>query len=202
MWLFITRAKYRHFEWQSSTFLFDSYGSGGNITPKPRDDIFPKRTKIYILSFKPAVCAGSAVKTRLDLHGGFSPQEPKNAILGDKIFTFWFDSLRWGGNTRPISCDGIFPKRPKMYILSLKPDVFAVFVVKIRPHLHGGFTTKTKNTILSENVPLSYSIPMYQEGTLGESTWWHFPKKTYGVHFNFQTGRFCWIWSENTSWST
>ncbi len=76
-----------------STFLFVSFGPGRKLGVNPRDGIFPKRTKLYILSRKLAGLTGSEVKRSINLRGGISKQRPKIVIFCGSHKTFLFDFL-------------------------------------------------------------------------------------------------------------
>lgn len=56
-----------------------------NITPNQRDGIFSIRPKMGILSVKRTVFSASGVKITLFARYRFKKQEPKIAILSDKV---------------------------------------------------------------------------------------------------------------------
>ncbi len=125
-----------------STFLFYSFGPGMKIRMNPRDGGYPKRLKLYILSLKLTGFAGSGVKIRFNLPGGISTQRPNIVIFSSSCSTFLFYSFGPGMKIRMNPRDGSFPKRLKLYILSLKLTGFAGSGVKIRFNLPGGMSTQ------------------------------------------------------------
>ncbi len=109
------------------TFPFDTFGPGVKVRTNPRDDGFPTRLKLHISSVKLVSFAGSGVKTSLKLRYSISTQGPKIVIFSGSCSTFLFDSFRPGMEIRMNPCDGGFPKRPKLYISSVKLVSFAGF---------------------------------------------------------------------------
>ncbi len=107
-----------------STFLFDSFWSGMNIAPNPRDGIISKRPKLYIVSFKQKVFVGIGVQIRLNLRIEISSSGPKIFIFSSSFSTFLFDFFEHGVNISLNPRDGIFPKGTKLYILSFKRNAF------------------------------------------------------------------------------
>ncbi len=112
------------------------------IRINPRDGIFPKRTKLYILSLKLAVSDGSVVKISFNLHGGILTQGPEIVIFSGSCSTFLFDSFGPGLKIIMNQRDSIFPKGIKLYILILKLARFSGSGVKISFNLRTGNSTQ------------------------------------------------------------
>ncbi len=111
-----------------------SFRRGVIIRINPRDDIFPKRPKLYISSLKLACFTGSGMKISLNLRGCISTQGPKIAIFSGTCVTFSFDSTESGVKVRKNPRNGIIPKRPTLYMTSLKLAGFAgsgVTIIKL-----------------------------------------------------------------------
>ncbi len=87
-----------------------------NIRLNPRDGIFQKRPKLYLTIFKLEGFVGSAGKITFNMRGGNSFQGPKIFIFNDSCDAFLFDSFGPGVIIRLDPRDGIFRKRPKLYV--------------------------------------------------------------------------------------
>ncbi len=94
----------------------------------------------------------------------------------------------------------IFKEDPtELYISSLKLAGFAGAGVKIGFNLCNGISTEgPKIVIFSGSCSTFFSDPFGPgvkiKMNLGDGI---FPKRTQTVHFQSQTGWFCWIWREN-----
>ncbi|KAL9986768.1 hypothetical protein ACROYT_G000961 [Oculina patagonica] len=119
----------------SSTFLFDSFGQEMNVRMNPRDGGFPKRPKMYFSSLKRAGFAGCEAKVSSYLRDGISTAGLKIVIISGSSSTFLFDTFGPEINIRMNPGDGGFPKKPKMYISSLKRAGFAGCEVKLSSYL-------------------------------------------------------------------
>ncbi len=103
-----------------------------------RDDTFQKRPKMYVSSFKVAVVGGSEEKIRLNLRGdGISSRDVRNFQFAFGMWLKTFELLGDGVIIRLSLHDGIFPKRPKMFVSSFKIAVFGGSGEKIRLNLRG-----------------------------------------------------------------
>ncbi len=104
--------------------------------------------------------SGFGVKISFNLREGISIQGPEIVIFRDSCSTFLFGSFKPGVKIRMNLRDGIFPKRLKRYIASLKLAGFAGFGVTISFTLPGGISTKTKTKLSFSvtHVALSYLI--------------------------------------------
>ncbi len=106
-------------------FLFGYFGPEVNIRFNPCDGIFPKRPKLYDLSFRLAGFAGSGEEITFNIRGRISSQGPKIFIFTASCDTFLFGSFGPEVNIRLNPCDAIFPKRSIMNVSSLKLLFFA-----------------------------------------------------------------------------
>ncbi|KAL9986767.1 hypothetical protein ACROYT_G000960 [Oculina patagonica] len=131
------------FSGSSSTFLFDSFGAEMNIRMNPRDGGFPKRPKMYFSSLKRAGFAGCEVKLSSYLRDSISTAGLIIVIISGSSSAFLFDSFGPEMNIRMNPRDGGFPKRLKMYFLSLKRAGFAGCEVKLSSYryLRDGIST-------------------------------------------------------------
>ncbi len=90
-----------------------------------RDGIFVKRPKRYVSSFKLAFFCLSGEKIRLNLRGDdISSRDFKKLHFAFRMWPKTFESLRDGVIIRLNLRYGIFLKRPKMYVSSVKLAVF------------------------------------------------------------------------------
>ncbi len=126
-----------------SAFLFDFFfGPGVKHRINPREGIFPRRNKLYILSLKLAGFAGSGVKIGYGQRYGILTHGAKIVIFSGSCSTFLFNSLKPGVQFRMNPRDGIFPKRNKLNFSCLKLVAFVGSGVKIRFNLRGGISTQ------------------------------------------------------------
>ncbi len=93
---------------------------------------------MYVSSFKLAVFGGSGEKMTLNLRGdGISSQGVRKLQFAFGMWLKIFVSLGDGVSNRLNLDDGIFQKRPKVYISSYKMAVFGGSGGKIRLNLRG-----------------------------------------------------------------
>ncbi len=77
-------------------------------------------------------------KITLSIRGGISNQGPKLSIFAASFDSFLFGSLKPGGKIRLNPCNGIFSKRPKLYVSCFSLTGFDESAEKITLNIRSG----------------------------------------------------------------